>query len=734
MRKLMWFAIGFSLSCALWAYALPNTWMIPFAFLGIAIALTGIPVKQIRRISICGLGFSIGLCWCLAYAHLYLSAASEADGQELSVTITATDYSYETDYGSAVDGTVELNDSTYQIRAYLKGTDALHPGDSISGTFRMRYTPGGTENATYHPGKGIFLLAYQRGEVQVSASDGTRFYASELSQTAKDKLRMLFPEDVYPFTQALLLGDSTELDYETETAFKVSGIRHIIAVSGLHVTILYSLLSALTFKKRYLTAILSFPTLFVFAAMAGFTPSVTRACIMVALMILAQLFNKEYDSPTALAFAALVMLFVNPMVITSVSFQLSVGCVAGIQLFQTSVSSWMKSKIGDTKGRGILPMLKRWLISSVSVTLGAMSLTTPLCAYYFGAVSMIGIVTNLVTLWVINFIFSGLVAVILLSFASMKLASALAGIIAWPIQFMLWVSKWLAGFPLAAVYTKSPYIVAWVVFVYVLVVIFLLSHRRKPGVLGCCATLGLCGALLVSWLEPLGDDLRVTVLDVGQGQSILLQSEGKTILVDCGGDNDSEVADTVAETLLSQGISYLDAIILTHCDRDHAGGLENLLTRVETGPVFYPVTDTLALEDDRIYPVSDDVEVLFGDGKIQIFGPIFTSDANENSLCVLFSREDCDILITGDRSSLGEMALLNEHTLPDVELLIAGHHGSKYSTSDALLQAVRPEYIFVSAGADNSYGHPAQEMLNRAADIGAAVYRTDLHGTLTFRR
>lgn len=734
MRKLMWISIGFALGCGLCAYILAESWILPLSVMGLAIALGGIPLKVIKRASLCCLGFALGLIWCIGFRNLYLKPAMTVDGEQISTVITVTDYSYATDYGSAFDGSVVLEGKKYQIRAYVNETVELLPGDTVSGAFRMRYTPGGEESATYHPGKGIYLLGYQRGEAVFASEEENTFYASRLAKAIKDILRSAFPEDVFPFTQALLLGDGTLLDYETETAFKISGIRHIIAVSGLHVTILYSLLSAVTFRKRYLTAIISFPTLLLFAAVAGFTPSVTRACIMVALMILAQLFKKEYDPPTALAFAALVMLIVNPMVITSVSFQLSVGCVAGIQLFSKPIGEWLKSKLGTTKGKGLVPVLKRWFSSSVSVTLGAMSLTTPLCAYYFGAVSLIGILTNLLTLWVVNFIFNGLVWVCLVSFVSLKAAAMMAWVIAWPIRFVLWVSQFLASFPLAAVYTKSPYVVAWLIFVYGLLIVFLFSRKRRPGILVSCAVLGLCAALLLSWIEPLCDELRVTVLDVGQGQSILLQSRGNTYLVDCGGDSDTDTADTVAETLLSQGISRLDGIILTHGDRDHAGGLSHLLTRIDTDVVFYPSTETRPVEEDILYPVSQDLKLTFGDGEIRIFGPIYVSDSNENSLCVLFTCGNCDILITGDRGSLGERMLLESTELPKVEVLIAGHHGSKYSTTEALLEAVEPDYIFVSAGADNAYGHPAQEMLDRAERYGSLVYRTDIHGTLTFRR
>lgn len=734
MRKLMWFAIGFAFGCGLCAYLLREAWILPLCAVGAVITLGGIFWKPMRRIALCGFGLVLGLLWCLFFRDLYLKPAMAADGQTMTVTITATDYSYETDYGSAFDGKVALDGWVFSVRSYVDTKDPIVPGDEVTGTFRMRYTPGGEKDATYHPGKGIFLLAYERGEATVAHGTSDAFYPAELAHRIKEILRSLIPEEFAPFAQALLLGDSTELDYETDTALKISGIRHIIAVSGLHVTILYSLINTVAFRRRFLTALIGLPTLALFAAVAGFTPSVTRACIMVALMILAQLFRKEYDPPTALSFAALVMLLANPMVITSVSFQLSVGCVAGIQLLAKSIEEWIASRIGIPKGKGIVAGLKRSFSSSVSITLGAMSLTTPLSAYYFGTVSIVGVLTNLLTLWVVNFIFDGLIAVCAVSFLSVKMAGILSWLLSWPIRFVLGIAKLLTSVPLAAVSTQSVYIVIWLVFVYVLLAVFLCGRKRRPGQLIAYALAGLCVALLISWLEPLSDDVRVTVMDVGQGQSILLQTGGRTVLVDCGGDDDEQTADLVAGKLLSQGISRLDAVIVTHCDRDHAGGLPYLLTRIKADLVLYPATDTLQLDHDNLFPVSEDLLLTVGDGEIRIFAPIYASESNENSLCALFTVGNYDILITGDRGALGEAVLVNQYDLPEVELLIAGHHGSKYSTTETLLEAVKPDYIFVSAGADNPYGHPAAEMLERAANYGCAVYRTDIHGTLTFRR
>lgn len=736
MRKLLLFTVGFAGSIGFCAYWNPENLLLPLIIAAALGILLGLLTQEMNALELICFGCALGLFWFGVYRHGYLHKIVGLDGEECACTVTIRDYSYATDYGVAADGVVKLGEKPYWIRVYVNEETQLHPGDTVAGTFRLRYTPGGAEEATYHAGKGIFLLGYQRGNVRIIKGFGQegKYLAAELAEAIKARLRELFPGDVFPFTQALLLGDSAELSYELNTAFKLSGIRHIIAVSGLHVAILYSLLSTVAFKNKYLTALLCLPSLALFAAVAGFTPSVVRACIMVGLMILAQLFKREYDPPTSLAFAVLVMLAVNPLVITSVSFQLSVGCVAGIQLFSKPIGEWLAERLGGTKGKGLLPVCKRWFVSSVSVSLGAMSLTTPLSAYYFGAVSLVGILTNLLTLWVVNLIFNGLIFVCLLSLLSIPAASVLAAVLAWPIRFVLGCAVFLGGLPLAAVYTVSPYITAWLAFVYLLLLVFLWGCR-KPGVLCCCAVIGLCIALLASWAEPMLDSVRVTMLDVGQGQSILLQSGGKTFLVDCGGDSDTETADLIAETVLSMGISHLDGILLTHDDRDHAGALENLLTRLDTQCLILPSTVKSCPEADceTIY-VRHDLSISYEDTTIQIFAPNYGQNGNENSLCVLFTAENCDILITGDRSSLGELALITDHDLPQVELLVAGHHGSKHATSEALLEAVRPEVVFISAGEDNRYGHPAQETLERLARFGCRVYRTDLYGTLIFRR
>ncbi len=741
MRKLLYFTLGFGTGCGLCAYLLPIETIFPVLSLSLAFGLGFLIFsgknKTIARIALIALGCGAALCWYRQYDDLYLRHAAALDGKIQTASISVSDFSYETSYGIAFDGTITLNGKPYQVKAYLNDLEGVEPGELVTGDFRFRLTtPDGEEASPYHPGKGIFLLAYQRGDVTVSRTEETWLDAvSRLRLDIRQKLQALFPEDAYPFALALLLGDGGELDYAADTAFKLSGIRHIIAVSGQHVVLVFSLISLLTFRKRCLTALVGFPALILFAALAGFTPSVVRACLMSGLMLLALVLNREYDGATGLSFACLVMLTANPLVITSVSFQLSAGSVAGIYLFQPRIQQWMRSRFPVDKVGSFWGTAIGAFASSTAVTLSAMIVTTPLCALHFGTISLVSVVTNLLTLWVVSFVFYGILAVCLLSLFSMSLAGWIARLISWPIRYILLVAKTLAEFPLAAVYTQSVYIALWLVFVYLLLGVFLLQKQKKPGVLLCCGVIGLCISLLASWAEPMQDQVRFTVLDVGQGQCLLLQYEDQTYMVDCGGDSDTAAADIAAEALLSQGITELDGLILTHLDRDHAGGVEHLLSRVDTRLLILPpvASQLPKAADGAVIYAAEDLTLSCGDMKLKIFTPNFPGNSNEMSLCILFDTEKCDILITGDRNGFGERSLLRYEDIPDVDILVAGHHGSQNSTCMELLQAVQPEIVCISVGQGNSYGHPAPELLQRLQDFGCRVYRTDLNGEICYR-
>ena len=742
MRKLMWFTIGFAAACAASVYLRIGIWLAIFC----VVAATGLFFVRHNACTIAAvvlLGVSVGQLWTWGYNALYLDSAKQYDGKTDTSVATVSDYSYETDYGIAVDCSVTLDGKTYRAHLYQENGKALAPGDRISGNFRFRLTTADSlQGETHHQGEGVFLLIYADENSFVEKADTLplKYYPAKLRREISNLLCSTFPQDTAPFVNALILGDSSKLDYATDTDFKLSGIRHVIAVSGLHVSILMSAVYLFFSRNRGLIVLTGIPILILFAAVVGFTPSVTRACIMQILTLLALAFLREYDPPIALATAVLTMLAINPWTITSVSFQLSTGCLIGIFLFYSRINGYFvrKLKLGKIKGRK--DKILYGICSTTAITLSTTITTVPLSAAYFGTVSLTSIITNLLTLWVISFIFCGAILCYVAGLIWAPLAKVIALVVSLPVRYVIWTARILGSLPHSAVYTCSVYIVIWVVMCYLLFTVFMFCKRKRPVLLLGGAAIGLVLALVLSWVEPLRDNYRVTFFDVGQGQAILLECDDRKYLVDCGGDSDRIAAETVVQHLRARSITSIDAVIVTHYDRDHTGGIPLLLSEIKTDRLYLPdIMDESGMRQTLISAyssatfVSAYTEIETESMKLTMIPGEHEIRDNERSMCILFQTENCDILITGDRSTVGEKALLQQIRLPEVDILVAGHHGAKTSTGMELLEIVRPKIVVISVAEDNFYGHPSEETLYRINLFLSKIYRTDRDGTIVFK-
>lgn len=343
-------------------------------------------------------------------------------------------------------------------------------------------------------------------------------------------------------------------------------------------------------------------------------------------------------------------------------------------------------------------------------------------------------------LWIVSLIFYLAAGAILVGGLLLPAGKILGVIGAWGVRFVLGTARVLSGFPLCAVYTDSVYVVLWLIFSYLLFGLFLL-RRKAPVAFAGAVALGLCLALLASWAEPLLDECRVTALDVGQGQCVVLQAGRQTFVVDCGGSDFADPGEAAARYLLSMGISRVDGLILTHLDADHSSGTQRLLSRISADFVAMPegqdVEIQAALEEaaagTELILVSEDRSVDLPGGKLRIFGPVSPDGGNAGGLAVLLTAGECDTLITGDLPSAQERLLLEREDIPELEILVVGHHGAPNSTSLELLAQTNPEIAVISVGR-NSFGHPAEETLDRLLAFGCQIYRTDQQGTILIRR
>lgn len=747
MRKLLWFTVGFAAACAHCAYLFSGTVVIVIALalaaLGAVMMFGAEKFKAQKVVAMVMLGLAVGFCWYQGYTGLRNAGADTLDGERHFLTVTASDYGYETNYGTAADGTLNYDETVYKVRVFVAGKVDIEPGDRIEGEFRIDYT-GSNWNPedAYFSAEGTTFLLYGDADATVTSAERVPWYCfpAILRRQILKSIEDIFPVDVVGFAKALLLGDTSGLSYRVDTNLKTSGLRHVAAVSGLHVSILFSFVYMLFRKRMILTTAVMFPVLILFAAISGFSASVVRACVMHLMMQAAFLFRKEKDEPTSLSFAVLLLLVINPQSIMSVGLQLSVTSVIGIQVFCEKIRERIKSwKLWGKLKRNTLKMrLVSSFAGSIAMSLSASVFTIPLTAIYFGTVSLVAVLSNLLCLWLISFVFCSIAVACLVGIFWSAAGKVIAYCVSWLIRFILWMAGLISSFPMAVLYTESPYVVMWLILSGVFLSLFayrrILKLRYVMSVI--CAMLIL--AVGLSWLEPRFGQFRVTVLDVGQGQSVLIQTEGKSYLVDCGGDGDKAVADKVSAHLLSRGVFRLDGLIFTHYDKDHVGAAEYLLQRLDVDTLYLPVDRDAAKWEPRILSkhtgsiqrVAENMDISLGEGVIRIFTSSVMETSNESSLCILFQKANYDILITGDRGALGELALIVEEELPQLEALVVGHHGAAGSTSAFLLETLRPQTAVISVGADNAYGHPSAEVLERLTEYNCEIRRTDLEGTI----
>ncbi len=749
MRKLCWVAYPFCAATLAACLGLP--WLLPLSAAAAA-AGAGCALGRRWRACLACAGIAFGLLWSLGYQRCVLAPAAALEGTEAEFSATVLDWPRETTYGGA-SMTVRLHlpgapDSKMVLYTTADGL-SLRAGDRISGLarFQSASTVRG-EEVSYYEAKGVHLRANASGVLTVRRPGlpPVTVWPAYASRALKRSAGAIFPADTAALATALLTGDKSGLPDSVYAALRRSGAAHIVAVSGLHLSFFAQLLYVLFPRRSRAGAALTILLVFLFALVAGSTPSVTRAAFMVSMTRLAPLLGREEDRPTTLAAILLVLLLVDPYAVRSVSLQLSFGAVAGISLVSTPLYRSLTRPLARSGGslpRKLGRKAWRFCAANLSTTLGALLLTTPLTAYHFGTISLIAPVTDLLTLWAVSLAFAPSLVLTIAGIALPNILTPLAFPFVLLLRYVQAMTGALAELPFASVSTDGPYLSTWLVLVYLLLLSVLLKWWQQPLLPVCAGAVTLGIALALTRASVLSYPLSVTMLDVGQGQCILLCSGGRTALVDCGG-SEGNAGDTAADYLQSLGISRLDLLILTHCHSDHANGVPELLTRLEVselilpdldedGPSYRPeILEQARRRGTEVALLSDDKVLALGETLLTLYAPLGDGGTNEEGLFVLASRRDFDLLVTGDAAADVEALLVEHAALPDIEVLVAGHHGSQSSTSDVLLDAVTPEICLISVGYNN-YGHPTEEVLARLTQRGIDIYRTDRMGDLALR-
>ena len=637
----------------------------------------------------------------------------------------------------------------HRARAVLYGEAELlaaRPGDTVTGTAQWQSAAHfDSDDVTHFNARGVYALLYGREDVRLSAGDGDalRWLPQRAGKAFREKVAAIWDDPrVSGFLTAELTGDKSAMDDGDYLAMQETGLAHLFAVSGLHCAFLVTLLALLISRRQRLLCAVTIPLLLFYMVMVGMSPSVVRACIMQIFLLIAPLFRRGSDPLTSLAAALLVILLCNPFAAASVSLQLSFSATLGMVLLSPRLykllTGWYKGQCRPLRAALC------FVAANLSATLSAVVFTAPLTAWYFRIFVLVAPLSSLLAVPAAGWSFMAAFVTVLLGFVWLPLASLL-GWISWAlVRYILWIANGMMSWRYHAVYFTNPYLIYWLLFLYAAFIGCAATPdgKRKYLLASALSVLTLTAAIWVNRQDYQYGVLTALTLDVGQGESVILTSGGETALVDCGSSNSyKDPGGLAADTLHSMGVRELSAVVVTHYHADHTNGLYEVLRRIPVQTIYLPdIEDEYGVRERLVslaeekgaqvtYVTKETADTL-GDTILTIYPPVQSGgDLNELGLTALASAGDFDLLITGDMSGSTEKKLVETYALPDIEVLVVSHHGSRYSSNIRFLKAVTPEAAVISVG-DNNYGHPSEETLQRLLAIGADIWRTDQQGTI----
>ncbi len=694
--------------------------------------------------------------------------------------------------------TIGLEPGGARVLVALPPEPHLEPGDRIEFDASLRPPPDGPYG-DYLRRSGLAGSATAGRHSRLGRVGPALLRFDEARSAAADALSRAIPEPEAGLAAGILVGLRDRVDREVAADFTTAGLSHIVAISGWNIAIVGAAVAACTRRLgRRRRAWLTVGAVVGYVAFVGPSASVVRAATMALVILIAGLSGRSARAAAALGAAVTVLVLVEPSWATEPGFQLSVAATAGLVRWATPWSERLRAATGHR--------LPTWLTETLAVSLAAQAATLPIVVASFGRISLVAPLANLIVVPLVP-IAMGLAAVAALGgLLGLFAGPVLAALIGLPatliLRLIVTAAHVTAGLPLASLAVAEP--IDDIIALSSASALVLLAwqggrresvtHRttragpaipplprervglqtgtgesgqtgprpprergrrsqrppRRLGPLRLVAVLGaatVVAGILVAAYRPDGDP-RVTILDVGQGDAILVEGgRGARLLVDAGPDPGRLLR--LLDGRLPPWDRRIDVVVVSHPHEDHLGGLPNLLVRYRVGQIMTtgmaglgPAAQTLAdrLTGDRRVVVGaagdrlriDGVELVAlwpVRGSVPSVAPDSNSAVNDTSLVFLGTARGRRFLLTGDVEE-GVDPQLVARGLPSVELLKVAHHGSRTATTREFLAAVRPRLAVISVGADNSYGHPAPETIARLKEVGAAVLRTDEVGSV----
>lgn len=695
-----------------------------------------------RRRPLCLLAVTLLLILWILPKDVWLKEPDIPHGEKLLVTgtVTGREQKENSQVYTLKNCLCEQSDSAFSMIAYLQKGISYPIGCKLSiyGTIyqlNKADNPGQFDANAYYQSQGI-LYTFQAEEVlQVSGNISYRESLTCFREFLAERLTLLYGERDSGILKAVLLGDKSSLREEDQLLYQKNGISHLLAISGLHISLIgisiYRLLRklGLTFLEA---GIPSGVLLFFYGMLTGFGVSTVRAVCMFLVMILADILGRTYDMASAMSLAAIVLLVKSPLLARQAGFLLSFGAVLGICFVYPILESMIKPKRRASKT----------ILFSISLSL----VTYPLTVHFFYEYPLYSILLNFIVI-------PCMPMVMIFGAGSLFVGCVSAGLgkmIGIPAHLILTFYEKLGNMmmELPSCVVRLGQEQPWQLVLYYVLLIFSLAGlwyaRRKIYGLFLILALTLVTVRFRSGLE-------FTMLDVGQGDGLFLRIPGAiTCMIDGGSAGVKNVGKyRILPYLKYEGVEKIDYWIITHADQDHISGLREIielsgtLEEIPVGTILFPSIENPEENYQKLWELAEKKGITLGcigagdeisgeDFSIQCKYPMknsYCSDSNGSSTVLSISYQEFSMLLTGDLGFEGEQTLLREGLSDPVDVWKVSHHGSKYSGSEEFLKVLRPSLSLISVG-KNNYGHPNPELLERLNRIGSHTETTLEHGAL----
>ena len=650
--------------------------------------------------------------------------------------------------------------------------------------FEKAANKGNFDSRKYYLSLG-FYGKIEAGTIEVINSDysGIRQGLYEMRMEIIERLEKLCSDNKGIFSiinnkngiiGAIILGDKTDLDSDIKELYSVSGIAHILAISGLHISFIGMAIYRLLRRRfRFLfSAAVSIPVVLSFGIMSGFGISTMRAIIMFILKIIGEVLGRKYDAITAISLAGLVLLVQNPFVVCNSGFQMSFGAIIAIVLILPIVE-----EILNTDNKIIKVLSANFTISLVM---------NPILAWNYYELPTFSFLLNIVVVPLMSVVIVSSIVGIFCSCIMFGFGKAVIFPGCGILELYTFLCNIINKSSVASIVVGQPKVTIIIVYYAILlVVLFGLKNirtkytraekerniiKKETGLvlekkakkerrikgqnvklrLACIVGFLLLNCLIYYIPNP---GFYITFINVGQGDGILIHGDnGTKVMVDGGSTSEKQVAkNCIVPYLKAEGIGTIDYSIITHTDKDHISGILEILENNNSNRIRIKnlVMPDINMKDDTYNELIEKaklkkINVLYikkgdtlslGKTKIKCIYPETTTTASDkNDYCTVLSvkNKTSKILLTGDISKE-----IEEKIKDDIEenytVLKVAHHGSNYSSSEKFLKKVNPKYSIISVGKNNSYGHPGNETMERLRKQGGVIYRTDEKGGITIR-